>query len=101
MDELMQVLIEGIGLSEESAKALIDEFGELAVQNHAMHCLYAMEKGRVKSPPAWFTASLRNNWAAPTGMPREWLPNVMHFRLDENTFIEIEREVRKQKREEN
>ncbi len=97
MDELMQLLTEVIGLSRETAIKLIDEFGELAVQRHAMHCLCAMETGRVKSPPAWFTASLKNNWSAPYGMPSEWLPTVLCFRMDENTFMQIEREVREEK----
>lgn len=47
--ELKQILTEIIGLSAESANALIAEFGELAAQRHAMHCLYAMDKGKVKN----------------------------------------------------
>ena len=93
-EQLIQLLTEYIGLSAESASALIDEFGELDVQRHAMHCLYAMDQGRVKNPPAWFTASLKNDWSAPYGMPLNWLPTVMHFRVDENTFAQIEREMR-------
>jgi len=97
MEELKLILTEIIGLSAESATALIDEFGELAVQRHATHCLYAMDKGRVKNPPAWFTASLKHDWSAPYGMPLNWLPSVLHFRVDENTFAEIERELQKGK----
>jgi hypothetical protein len=97
MEQLKQVLIEIIGLSEESASALIDEFGELAAQRHAMHCWYAMDKGKVKNPPAWFTASLKHDWSAPYGMPLDWLPSVLHFRIDENTFVEFECEMRKEK----
>jgi hypothetical protein len=26
-------------------------------------------------------------------MPSEWLPTVLHFRVDENTFAEFAREV--------
>ncbi len=97
MEELLRMLIEDIGLSTESVRALIDEFGESAVQTHAMRCLYAMDQGRVKNPPAWFTASLKNNWSAPYGMPNNWLPTVMHFRLDEHTFVEIERDMREER----
>lgn len=95
--DFRQILTEIIGLSAESASALIDEYGELAAQRHALHCLYAIDKGRVKNPPAWFTASLRNDWSAPYGMPSNWLPTVLHFRVDENTFAEIERAIRKEK----
>jgi hypothetical protein len=31
-------------------------------------------------------------------MPSDWLPTVLHFRVDENTFAQIEREMRDEKR---
>jgi hypothetical protein len=76
----------------------IDEFGELAVQTHAMYCLWMMEQGKVHTPPAWYTASLRRKWNAPHGMPSDWLPTVLRFRVDENTFAQIEPEMREEKR---
>jgi len=60
-------------------------------------CLTMMDKGKVHTPPAWYTASLKHNWNAPHGMPSDWLPTVMHFRVDENTFAQIEREMREEK----
>ena len=61
MNQLMKILTEDIGLSVKAATTLIAEFGELAVKTHAMYCLFEMDQGRVKNPPAWFTASLKNN----------------------------------------
>jgi hypothetical protein len=31
-------------------------------------------------------------------MRSDWLPTVLHFRVDENTFAQIEREMREEKR---
>ncbi len=95
---LKVILCEEIGLSEKSAARLIQEYGELAVQRHAMYCLWMMSQGKVHVPPAWLTASLKGDWRAPYGMPSDWLPTVLHFRVDENTFVEFTREVRDEKK---
>ena len=92
------ILFEEIGLSEKSAALLIDEYGELAVQRHAMYCLWMMDQGKVHIPPAWLTASLKGEWSAPLGVPSDWLPTVLHFRVDENTLAEFVREVRESKK---
>ena len=97
MLELMQILTEIIGLSQEAAMALIEEFGELEAQKHAMYTLWMMDKGKVHIPPAWYTASLKHNWNAPHGMPSDWLLTVLHFRVGENTFAQIEREMHDEK----
>lgn len=97
LEYLKAVLVGEIGLSEKSAALLIDEFGELEVQRHAMYCLWMMDQGRVHIPPAWLTASLKAEWNAPHGMPSDWLPTVLHFRVDENTFAELAREMREDK----
>lgn len=94
---LMAILVGEIGLSEKSAAMLIKEYGELKVQRHAMYCLWLMDQGRVHTPPAWLTASLKGEWSAPRGMPRDWMPGVLHFRVDENTFAEFSRILRKEK----
>jgi len=57
-----------------------------------------MEQRKVHTPPAWYTASLKHNWNAPRGMPSDWLPTVLHFRVDESTFAQVEREMREEKR---
>jgi hypothetical protein len=31
-------------------------------------------------------------------MPSDWLPTVLHFRVDESTFAQVEREMREEKR---
>jgi hypothetical protein len=31
-------------------------------------------------------------------MPSEWMPTVLHFRVDETTFVEFTREMREDKR---
>ena len=95
---LKAILVEEIGLSEKSAALLIDEYGELDVQHHAMYCLWMMQRGKVHVPPAWLTASLKGEWSAPRGMPSEWMPTVLHFRVDETTFVEFTREMREDKR---
>jgi hypothetical protein len=64
----------------------MDEYGEPAAQTHALYCLWIMDKGRVRNPPAWYTALLIHNWNALHGMPDDWLPTVLHFRVDENTL---------------
>ena len=97
MLELMQILTEIIGLSQEAAMALIEEFGELEAEKHAMYCLWMMDQGKVHVPPAWLTASLKGDWSAPPGMPGNWLPTVLRFRVDETTFIEFTRNIREGK----
>jgi hypothetical protein len=87
-----------IGLSEKSAALLIEEHSELDVQRHAMYCLWMMDQGKVHVPPAWLTASLKGDWSPPLGMPSEWLPMVLRFRVDENTFAEFARELREDKK---
>ena len=77
---------------------LADEFGELAAQTHALYCLWMMEQGKAHTLPAWYTASLKHNWNAPHGMPSDWLSTVMYFRVDENAFARIRREMRDEKR---
>jgi hypothetical protein len=61
-------------------------------------CLWMMEQRKVHTPPAWYTASLKHNWNTPRGMPSDWLPTVLHFRVDESTFAKVEREMREEKR---
>ena len=95
---LKALLIDEVGLSERSADLLIDEYGELEVQRHAMYCLWIMNHGKVHIPPAWLTASLKGDWSPPYGMPADWLPTVLHFRVDEGTFAELAREIRKDKK---
>ncbi len=87
------VLVEETGLSEKSAALLIEEYGELDVQRHAMYCLWIWTKAKCV-PPAWLTASLKGDWSAPHGMPSDWMPRVLRFRVDENTFAEFAREMR-------
>ncbi len=88
---LKALLVGKIGLSDKSAARLIGEYGELDVQRHAMYCLWMITQGKVHAPPAWLTASLRGDWSAPHGVPNDWLPTVLHFRVDESTFVEFQR----------
>ena len=92
------ILVGEIVLSERSAALLIEEHDELDVQRHAMYCLWMMNRAKVHFAPAWLTASLRGDWSAPNGMPSDWLPTVLHFRVDENTFAEFTRETREDAR---
>ena len=94
---LKAISVEEIGLSEKSAALLIEEHGELDVQRHAMYCLWMMDRGKVHIPPAWLTASLRRDWSAPNGMPNDWLPAMLLFRIDENTVAEFTRDIREGK----
>jgi len=57
-----------------------------------------MEKGDVHTASAWYTASLKHNWNTPRGMPSDWLATVLHFRVDDDMFAQIEREMREEKR---
>jgi hypothetical protein len=58
-----------------------------------------MDHDKVHVPPAWLTASLKGGWRAPHGMPSDWLPTVLQFRVDENTFGEFTREIREEERQ--
>ena len=97
-DYLPFLLIRVIGLSETAAQALIDEYGELKVQEHALRCIWLSEHGRVHTPPAWLTASLKNDWQPARDMPSDLTPQVMTFRIDAATFAQIEREMHQEKR---
>ena len=57
LEYLPFLLIKVIGLSETAAKALIGEYGEMKVQEHALRCLWLLERKRVHTPPAWLTAA--------------------------------------------
>jgi len=63
-----------------------------------MYCLWMMDQGKVYVPPAWLTASLRDDWSALRGMTSDWLPTVLRFPVDENTFAEFAREIREGKK---
>ena len=47
---LKAILCGALGLSEKSAALLIEEHGKLAVQRHAMYCLWMMDQGKVHAP---------------------------------------------------
>jgi hypothetical protein len=57
-----------------------------------------MDKGKVHNPSTWYTTSLKHNWNAPHDVPSASLLKVLHFRVDENTFAQIGREMREEKR---
>ena len=96
---LMFLLIRMIGLSETAANALIGEHGEPKVQEHALRCIWLMERRRVHTPPAWLTASLKNDWQPTRDMPADLTPRVMTFRIDEQTFMQYVNEQRCEKGE--
>jgi len=56
-----------------------------------------MEQGKVHTPPAWITASLKNDWQPARDMPSDLTPQVLTFRVDESTFAQIERETCEEK----
>ncbi len=99
MHTLQATLTELFEFSTTAAETLITQYGELAVQTHATYCYYLMQKGRVHTPPAWITASLKGDWNAPQGMPADWKPTVLQFRVDETTFIKFSREQREEQKE--
>jgi hypothetical protein len=96
-DYLPFLLIRVIGLSETTAQALIEQYGELKVQQHALRCIWLMERKRVHTPPAWLTASVKNDWQPARDMPSDLTPQVLTFRVDAGTFAQIEREMREEK----
>jgi hypothetical protein len=93
------LLIRLIGLSETAAQALIEQYGEMKVQKHALRCIWLSEHGRVHTPPAWLTASLKNDWQPTRDMPSDLTPQVLTFRIDEQTFMQYVREQRVEKGE--
>ena len=97
-DYLPFLLIRMIGLSETAAQALIGQYGEMKVQEHALRCIWLIDRKRVHTPPAWLTASLRNDWQPSSDMPLDLAPQVMTFRIDEQTFMQYVKEQRHEKR---
>jgi hypothetical protein len=98
-DYLPFLLIRVIGLSETAAKALIGQYGEPKVQEHALRCIWLMDRKRVHTPPAWLTASLKNDWQPARDMPLDLAPQTLTFRIDEQTFMQYVKEQREQKGE--
>ena len=98
-DYLPFLLMRVIGLSATAAKALIEQYGEVKVQEHALRCIWLADRGRVHTPPAWLTASLRGNWEPTRNMPLDLTPQVLTFRIDEQTFMQYVKEQREQKGE--
>ena len=98
-DYLPFLLIRVIGLSETAAQALIEQYGEMKVQEHALRCVWLMDRKRVHTPPAWLTASLKNDWQPARDMPSDLTPQVLTFRIDEQTFMRYVREQRVEKGE--
>jgi hypothetical protein len=96
-DYLPFLLIRVIGLSEIAAKALIGEHGEPKVQEHALRCIWLMDRKRVHTPPAWLTASLKNDWQPSRDMPLDLTPQTLTFRIDEQTFLKYVNEQRREK----
>ena len=91
------LLLKVIECSAEHADQLIARYGEIVVQTHALRCIWLMQRGRVHTPPAWLTASLRGNWQPTAEMPSDLTPQVMTFRIDEQTFMQYVREQRVEK----
>ena len=98
LEYLPFLLIKVIGLSETAAKALIGQYDEPKVQEHALRCVWLMDRKRVHTPPAWLTASLKNDWPPTRDMPSDLTPQVLTFRVDAGTFAQIEHEMREEKR---
>jgi hypothetical protein len=53
----------------------------------------------VHTPPAWLTASLKNDWQPARDMPLDLTPQTLTFRIDEQTFLQYVKEQREQKGE--
>jgi hypothetical protein len=98
-DYLPFLLIHMIGLSETAAKALIGQYGEKQVQEHALRCIWLMDRKRVHTPPAWLTASLKNDWQPARDIPFDLTPQTLTFRIDEQTFMQYVNEPRRGKGE--
>jgi len=86
------LLLKVIGCSAEHAEQLIAKYSEITVQTHALRCIWLMQPGRVHTPLAWLTASLRGNWQPTAEMPSDLTPQVMTFRINEQTFMQYVRE---------
>ncbi|MBM3128207.1 MAG: hypothetical protein FJ009_06150 [Chloroflexi bacterium] len=97
-NELLTMLTEAIGLSLTTVANLAEEFDELHLHNHALYCIWQMHRGRVKTPPGWYIASVKNDWSAPVDFDRTWQPKVLTFRVDPTTFAQIVREVKIEER---
>jgi hypothetical protein len=85
-----------IGLSATAATSLVGQFGEIKAQEHTLRCIWLMERKRVHTPPAWLTASLKNDWQPARDMPLDLTPQTLTFRIDEQTFMLYVREVQEQ-----
>jgi hypothetical protein len=91
------LLLKVIECSAEHAEQLIAKYSEITVQTHALRCIWLIQRGRVHTPPAWLTASLRGNWQPTAEMPDDLTPQVLTFRIDEQTFMQYVKEHRVEK----
>jgi hypothetical protein len=86
----LQMLFDTLGISAETATALIARYDEATLLRHALQTLWQMSQGRITNPAGWFIASLRGNFTPPIGFPSEWDVRTIRFQLDATTFAEIE-----------
>jgi len=86
----LQMLFDTLGISAETATALIARYDEAALLRHALQTLWQMSQGRITNPAGWFIASLRGNFTPPIGFPSELQTHTITFALDATTFAEVE-----------
>lgn len=87
----LHMLFEHIGISAETATALIARYEEPMLMRHALQTLWQISQGRIENPAGWFIASLRGNYTPPLGFPSELDARTIRFQLDEITFAEVEK----------
>jgi hypothetical protein len=88
--DAINTMLDAIGVSKEEQAEIYRTYEPPRIQRHAAQTIFCMQTAdHLRSPVAWFKASIRGNWGPPPGFDAE--QQVMHFRVDEGTWVEFQR----------
>jgi hypothetical protein len=75
--------ISALGVATRVALAIVEKNDLAKLRRHIEYTRYAVENKIANSPPAWFVASVRDNWGPPLGFgkskPKSWFDGFEKF----------------------
>lgn len=92
--KLLYQALADIQISPDVAAHLIQVYGEDEVQMRLAATLWQQRSMTIHNPAGWLVRSLKEKWAIPENLPQDWRSRTLKFRLDHNTFVEIQTEMR-------
>jgi len=97
--ETIEQMMNAIGVTPEDQIELCRLYEPARIQRHAAQTIFCMTNPNslIRSPVAWFKASLRANWGPPPGFDAQ--QEFIHVRVDEYTWLKIQREIREEESE--